>query len=395
MACQKTNKSCNCDFNIKSFGLCDPKRIIIDGQDRTVLNWSEISVPEILCVPEAKPDIENLDQIYATADLTSVKLIETPFAYEIINRAASDTEITSLNGIITTVDTLISDVGDLFTPGTGLISLVLELITNSPLDVPPGLGVAVPDILTNTIVQVETALYNLSQFVTSLNAPLTAPLLASLICSTLETLKELIGILESTLKALISALNATVAAIDPTGVIIGTAVNNVIAAINTILTNSITTILSTINSLILTLGTVSYLTISKNEEGTCLTGRKLVIEGFLNQKVVYTGEVETQSVHSAHYSVPFSAFIIVYAKFDGLDYVSNVTINTIVNGVVTPVTISGVALSCDEEIPDLVPDLCEEFCVDAYIEDVFATTLDVRTIFKNVTLFFLAKPSNC
>ena len=39
MTCQKINKGCNCDFNLKSFGLCDPKRIIIDGSDRTVLNW--------------------------------------------------------------------------------------------------------------------------------------------------------------------------------------------------------------------------------------------------------------------------------------------------------------------------------------------------------------------
>ena len=393
MACQKTNKSCNCDFNIKSFGLCDPKRVTINGADRKVLNWTEISVPEILCVPEAKPDIENLDQIYATADLTSVKLIETPFAYEIVTRAALATELASLNTIITTAEGLVTSVDNLFTPTTGLVTVVLDFITATP---PTGLGLPVPDVLTNAIVAVQTAVNNLSLFLDSLNAPIAGPVLASLICTTSETLKSLITLVQSTLDALLLALDATAATLDPTGLNgLTLLIDAAVAAIDTILTGTIETLLTTLDSLILTLGTVSYLTISNNEEGTCLTGRKLVIEGFLNQKVVYTGNVDVQSVHSAHYAVPFSAFIVVYAKFDGLDYISNVTINTIVNGVVTPVTISGIALPCSEEVPDLTPDLCEEFCVDAYIEDVFAIALDPRTIFKNVTLFFLAKPSGC
>lgn len=393
MACQKINKSCNCDFNIKSFGLCDPKRVTINGADRTVLNWTEISVPEILCVPESKPDIENLDQIYATADLTSVKLIETPFAYEVVNRAALAIELASLNTIITTAGTLVVSVDALFTPITGVVTDVLEFITAAP---PLGLGLAVPDILTNSIVSVQTATNNLSLYLDSLNAPITGPVLASLICTTSETLKSLITLVQSSLDNLLLALAATAATLDPTGLNGLTALITIATtAINILLTGTIETLLTTISSLILTLGTVSYLTINNNEEGTCLTGRKLVIEGFLNQKVVYTGNVDVQSVHSAHYSVPFSAFIVVYAKFDGLNYMPNVTINTIVNGVVTPVTISGIALPCSEEIPDLTPDLCEEFCVDAYIEDVFAIALDPRTIFKNVTLFFLAKPSGC
>ncbi|MEG2985884.1 MAG: hypothetical protein RR835_14395, partial [Peptostreptococcaceae bacterium] len=51
--------------------------------------------------------------------------------------------------------------------------------------------------------------------------------------------------------------------------------------------------------------------------------------------------------------------------------------------------LSIVAYRADE----LVIDLCEDFCVDAYIEDVYITPLDCRTMFKNVTLFLRAKPS--
>lgn len=55
-----------------------------------------------------------------------------------------------------------------------------------------------------------------------------------------------------------------------------------------------------------------------NEEGTCLSGRKLIVEGQINQKIIYTGEVETQSVHSMNFNIPFTAFIMVYAKFENL-----------------------------------------------------------------------------
>lgn len=39
------------------------------------------------------------------------------------------------------------------------------------------------------------------------------------------------------------------------------------------------------------------------------TGLKVVIDGFLRQKVIYTADLPTQSVHSAHFEVPFCTFI--------------------------------------------------------------------------------------
>lgn len=137
--------------------------------------------------------------------------------------------------------------------------------------------------------------------------------------------------------------------------------------------------------------TTTYFALGPNEEGTCLSGRKLIIEGILKQKVVYTGLVTTQSVHSVHNEIPFTAYVIPYAKFVGVEPVENVTVIADMNGDPCE-TITITAFPFDSENLPAV-DLCEEFCVNAYVEDVFAHAMDCRTIFKNVTLFLYAKPS--
>ena len=390
MTCQKINKGCNCDFNLKSFGLCDPKRITIDGSDRTVLNWNEISVPEILCVPEAKPDIENLDQIYANAELTSVKLIETPFSYEKLYVLAPLALVTQVQTIVDQITTLIGATGTiaaLFTPTTGVIPL---LLTAFPL-------VTEPSYVTDAINALDAAVFNLTEYIS--NLVLTGQVLSSYLCTTLKDLTALLEALVKALQGVVDALTTFVLSLisltDPAFAAIATALDNVGIAVNLILA-TIDTIVASIASLITSIGPVAYITTSQNEEGTCLSGRKLIVQGFLNQKVVYTGDVDIQSVHSAHYSIPFSVFIVVYPKFENLDYQPNVVVNILdENGDPIQKTISGIAVNCDNQDIELVPDLCEEFCVEAYIEDIFATALDPRTIFKNVTLFFLAKPSLC
>lgn len=87
-------------------------------------------------------------------------------------------------------------------------------------------------------------------------------------------------------------------------------------------------------------------------EGQNLTGKKLIIEGILDQKIEYVALLPEQSVHSAHFRVPFSTFIV------------------------------------------LPPDFIEEnLAVEGVIEDVFTEKIDCRTIFKNVT--FLVKAQMC
>lgn len=89
-----------------------------------------------------------------------------------------------------------------------------------------------------------------------------------------------------------------------------------------------------------------------NLEGTILTNRKLIIEGILCQKIVYTAALPTQPVHSMHINVPFSAFIVLPA---------------------------GTSLEA-------------EFCVEPCVEDVFVKAFNGREVFKNVTLFLQATP---
>lgn len=87
-----------------------------------------------------------------------------------------------------------------------------------------------------------------------------------------------------------------------------------------------------------------------NAEGTNLTGRKLIIEAIIIQKVIYTADEPNQSVHSAHFTRPFSAFIVI-----------------------------------DKDTP-----LSQKFTLTPYIEDLCASQLSKRSIFKNTTIFIKA-----
>ncbi|MDD4171479.1 MAG: DUF3794 domain-containing protein [Syntrophomonas sp.] len=88
----------------------------------------------------------------------------------------------------------------------------------------------------------------------------------------------------------------------------------------------------------------------ENEEGLITTGRKLVVEGILRQKIVYTAANPEQSVHSAHFDVPFSAFMILPAG--------------------TP--------------------LYTRYKIESCIEDIYISNCTDRQVFKNVTLFIKA-----
>lgn len=94
----------------------------------------------------------------------------------------------------------------------------------------------------------------------------------------------------------------------------------------------------------------------ENEEGTKLTGWKLIIEGVLCQKIVYTADLPVQSVHSAHFNIPFSAFIMLGEEDD-----DDVALNT-------------------------------KYCVEPCVEDVFVKQFGEKQIFKNVTLLLRAYP---
>lgn len=102
-----------------------------------------------------------------------------------------------------------------------------------------------------------------------------------------------------------------------------------------------------------------------NLEGKLLTGRKIIIEGNLCQKIEYTANVGEQSVHSAHFYVPFSSYIVVPEEI--VFHNSDGTTTT-------------------------VDSLDVNYEVNACVEDVSVCTIDERTILKKVTLLLYAVP---
>lgn len=89
-----------------------------------------------------------------------------------------------------------------------------------------------------------------------------------------------------------------------------------------------------------------------NAEGLSLTGKKLIVEGNICQTVIYTSKTACQSVHPAHFKIPFCSYIVID--------------------------------------PDTDIEL-DKYCVSPCIEDVYAQVLSERLIFMNITLFLLAR----
>lgn len=102
-----------------------------------------------------------------------------------------------------------------------------------------------------------------------------------------------------------------------------------------------------------------------NLEGKSLTGRKIIIEGQVAQQVEYTANDPEQSVHSAHFYVPFSSYIVV-PQLISFTQTNGSTI--------------------------LVDSINLQFQVSACVEDVSLEMLDERTIIKHVTLLLYAIP---
>ena len=93
----------------------------------------------------------------------------------------------------------------------------------------------------------------------------------------------------------------------------------------------------------------------KSYEGQLLSGKKLIIELNLIEKVIYVADEPTQSTHAAHFEKTMkSVFIVVPSEIEGTPIGTLLNQNKIV---VTP-----------------------------YIEDIFAMQRDKRTIFKNITM---------
>lgn len=99
-----------------------------------------------------------------------------------------------------------------------------------------------------------------------------------------------------------------------------------------------------------------------NLEGKISTGRKLIIEGQLCQKIGYTADYPEQPYHSADFYVPFSSYIVMPKEVKFADGTKK-------------------------------DPLYVDFQVNSCIEDVSIKLLDSRTILKHVTMLLYAVPS--
>jgi len=94
---------------------------------------------------------------------------------------------------------------------------------------------------------------------------------------------------------------------------------------------------------------------SKSYEGQLLSGKKLILELKLEQKITYVADNSSQPVHAVHYEeVMKSVFVIVPKEIDGVPIERLIKSNKL----------------------KVIP----------YIEDIYAEQRDKRTIFKNITL---------
>lgn len=94
---------------------------------------------------------------------------------------------------------------------------------------------------------------------------------------------------------------------------------------------------------------------AKSSEGQILSGYKLVVHGDINQLVEYTACEPTQSVHSAHYNMPFSTYIVLPSDFKPGNKVD----------------------------------------VEGIVEDIYFNKVNERCLFKNVVVLLLAKITCC
>lgn len=371
------NGKCIYKSNIKSYGIDDVTGIKFPGNTPSLLNWSEISVPEVLTIPLQKPDIEELNQVYVNANVDCAKLIETPYVSKIYERLATDFEITLVTSIVNAVEAL--NLAPIIAAVDGILNV-------------PGLP-AIPLVaaLGNALTGIEDTLGNVLDVVADITTYLAgACIIASVLKTLLNALAEVVTLLLTALNELLAIANnlvAATAAIPVVGPAVAAAVATLVAAITVVL-DAVIAIITDITDALLLIGATQYLAMGENVEGSRLSGRKLVIEGRLIQKVVYTALVDVQSVHSASFEMPFSAFIIVYPKFENITPMENAVVVT------DPANCTTEVMSAYPYDPDtpLVVDLCETFDVDVFIEDIYITALNERDIFKNTTLFLMATP---
>lgn len=64
---------CKGGNNFQVMGLCNPSKFNNSGTQ-----WAQITVPEVLPLPDCYPDIEAIERIYVNLQIVSTKVVSTP-----------------------------------------------------------------------------------------------------------------------------------------------------------------------------------------------------------------------------------------------------------------------------------------------------------------------------
>lgn len=369
------NKECNCiptcvdNSTLFISGICDPSKINFNPYNY----WTEIAIPGMVWVPNEKPSIEQLDSVSANVQILRKKVIVTPDSLNVINYEGKLVTGRKLivEGLICMTVSYVSTNTDQSVhsfhgslPFSAYIVVPLKPIPNSDKDALL-VDFTVVSCLEDIFVQ-EFCGRNMTlnatlllQAVPSANACNTEYLsdsglycaenkcdIMSCACECSEDEVIVKGICpEDKIKGLL-----TDASRYWTETYVPEVLNVPCYKPNIEQLISVTTKLD-----ILCQKVIRTPIALENQEGTLLTGKKLVVEAILRQKIVYVSSTKEQSVHAVHFDVPFSTYIVV------------------------PVTTN----------------LTDKFKLFSCIEDIFACALNERQIFKNVTIFLKAKPIVC
>lgn len=382
MACNcKKNTTCNCDYNINTVGECIVSRLNFDGEVRSDLNWTETSFTETLFIGDDKPEIEMIDQAYATLVIDCIKLVETPFAYK------SYSLYYLTQGVLDEIDDVITIIsgGALTTITNALAAVTAVLATvRGILLVPfPVLAATVQTLIDDlnaanaAVGNAATALINIMQLS---NPP------ANLVCEALQNLITALANLIDVVNTIIPTIEYILTQVTPAiAGLIGIATAGLQVLIDTLLA-SINVLLTPLLEIDCNSGDAFELT--GNTEKTCLSGRKLLVKGTLKQNIVYTANLDGRPVYAAICDVPYMVYIVVYESFVGLTGPQELVVYD------TDTNTSKVIYGYEYDPSfGITVNLDEIFNVEACIEDIYVKALETKVIFKNITSIFKATPT--
>lgn len=346
--------TCSCnkfeDF-VDITGLCDPTTIDIS----TYRLWTQISIPEILKIPEPKPDIEELYGENISVKILRKKLIVTP--------RSTVTSPENLEGKILTGYKLIVE-GLLCNTVTYTALVPEQSVHTAHIDVPFSAYIVLPPTI--DIDGVTTQIFDLNLDV----IPCIEDVFIKEVCN--RQIFSNVTLFLQVVPAPGGNCDNLSCNKDENILIKGVTSPEILSTLLDDDNNTWTQMVISENlyvprvkpeieqlvSLFSKVDIISQRVVetpssgAENREGTRLTGRKLVIEGILRQKIVYTADVPSQSLHSVHFDIPFSAFVVIDAATVG----------------------------------------SARFKVEPYIEDIFTCAVNKRQIFKNTTLFIKVSP---